>query len=152
MDCSWMEGRFENLKPGTYEGKSEPSEDYNCIAYAMGRTDKPCWPTSEIGGYDWPDHLPRHKYGEETLENFVLAFGLQRYVKCDSGEVEEGCEKIAIYVGPNLNPKHAARQKSNGMWVSKLGDEEDVEHQTVSGLEGSFYGTVAQYMKRPRQS
>ena len=63
MDCSWLEDKFENLRPSNYEGKSLPTLNYNCIAWAAGRNDKPWWPTI-LGGYFWPKKLPIEKEGE----------------------------------------------------------------------------------------
>jgi hypothetical protein len=47
-------------------------------------------------------------------------------------------------------PTHAAKQLPDGRWKSKLGDFEDIEHNTVKAVEDDYcYGTVVQYMKRP---
>jgi hypothetical protein len=48
-------------------------------------------------------------------------------------------------------PRHAARQLPNGRWASKLGREDDVEHDSEKGVSGDNYGTVVAYMKRPAQ-
>ena len=40
-----------------------------------------------------------------------------------------------------------ARQLPSGLWTSKLGESEDIEHQ-VEGLEGSSYGNVLVYLCR----
>jgi hypothetical protein len=34
------------------------------------------------------------------------------------------------------------------LWTSKLGDWEDIEHDTWQSLEGGFYGHVAVFMRR----
>ncbi|HEX4644075.1 MAG TPA: hypothetical protein VH598_00545, partial [Verrucomicrobiae bacterium] len=47
---------------------------------------------------------------------------------------------------------HAAIQTEDGKWRSKLGDFEDIEHNLLSSLEGTWYGTVtSKFLKRPRQ-
>ena len=57
---------------------------------------------------------------------------------------------MAIYVKGNQNPTHAARQLlPAGIWTSKIGNEEDIEHVSPGVLEGVEYGTVAVVMKRP---
>ena len=56
-------------------------------------------------------------------------------------------EKVAIYaIGGRT--KHMARQLPSGAWTSKLGDLEDIEHESLSALEGSDYGNVAMIMAR----
>jgi hypothetical protein len=145
-----MESKFENLRPDNYEGKSYPDFDYNCIAWAVGTKDKPWWP-AKTGGYHWPKKLPREEPGSETLKNFIRAFRKEGFKLCGGKNysLENGFEKIAIYVKGNQNPTHATRQLSSGVWTSKIGDEEDIEHQNPTVLEGVFYGTVAVVMKRP---
>jgi len=152
MDCSWLEDKFENLKlnPSHYEGKSPVDWCYNCIAYAMGKTDKRWWPAT-FGSYKWPKKLPRQKPGKETLSNFISAFKRLRYnvLPTKDYSLEPGFEKVAIYVKGNENPTHAARLLPSGIWASKIGNEEDIEHFSPADLEGSEYGTVAVVMRRP---
>ncbi|PWT78411.1 MAG: hypothetical protein C5B58_15330 [Acidobacteria bacterium] len=92
----------------------------------------------------WPVGVPR----QLTLEVFKAAFATLGFEECHSGDLETGVEKIAIYTLRG-KPTHAARQLRDGRWVSKLGLEEDIEHQTVNGVSGDIYGCVAVYMKRP---
>jgi hypothetical protein len=58
-----------------------------------------------------------------------------------------GEEKICLYA-KNGKPTHAARQLSNGRWTSKLGPDEDVEHD-LSDLEGRRYGSPSAWFARP---
>ncbi len=145
-----METTFEKLRPSHYEGKSHPDWNYNCIAWAMGRIDKPWWP-STIAGYNWPRNLPREKPAQETLDNFIRAFKRLRYKvsRNKNYSLEKGFEKVAIYVKGQQNPTHAARQLPSGIWTSKIGDEEDIEHVNPGVLEGKRYGKVAVILKRP---
>ena len=64
--------------------------------------------------------------------------------------VEIGFEKVAIY-GQTLFYRHAARQLPNGKWTSKLGEEEDIEHDTPDDVAGGLYGEVVQILKRERR-
>jgi hypothetical protein len=41
-----------------------------------------------------------------------------------------------------------ARQLSNGKWTSKLGQDEDIEHENLEGLVGEIYGSVVCIMKK----
>lgn len=81
------------------------------------------------------------------MEAFVAAFATLGYSPCPDGAVESGQEKVAIFVGKDGKPTHAARQLPGGTWTSKLGKGEDISH-SVYGLEAGQYGDVAQYMKR----
>ena len=83
---------------------------------------------------------------EETLAAFARAFATLAYTECDHADPEPDCEKIAIYAIGN-RPKHAARQLTNGTWISKLGKGVDIEHQ-LEALEGEVYGNVALIMKQ----
>jgi hypothetical protein len=71
------------------------------------------------------------------------------YIVCNDNGLEIGFEKIALY---HLDGEymHAARQLPNGRWTSKLGFLEDIEHDTLSGLEDGEYGVVKCVMKRKK--
>jgi hypothetical protein len=83
-----------------------------------------------------------------TLEAFRQAFATLGYAVCAGEELEPGFEKIALFAGNRGAPTHAARQLSEGRWISKLGKKEDIEH-ALHDLEGELYGTVVLLMKRP---
>lgn len=87
------------------------------------------------------------------MEAFVALYRSLGYVLCENSDVEDGCEKIVIYVGATGRPTHAARQLSSGQWTSKLGRSADVEHDSpeeVGALGESqyHYGSVAAILKR----
>ena len=86
---------------------------------------------------------------EDSLDAFVAAFGTLGYERCSDGALEEGFERIALY-GLSNSITHAARQLNTGLWTSKLGKLEDIEHSTSSELEGTDYGSVVQYMRREK--
>jgi hypothetical protein len=129
--------------PATFEVTSKPTPAYNCIAWAAGETHRKWWPDKMKVDY-WPKEVPR----EVTLAAFVSAYGTLGYEKCENGEPEPGYEKIAIYTKPAGTPAHAARQLPNGRWTSKLGREDDIEHD-LRGVECSQYGEARQFMRRP---
>jgi len=90
----------------------------------------------------WPDGLPR----QATIESFAMAFQLLGWGVCATGELEDAREKVALYVkGGDVT--HAARQLPSGLWVSKLGREEDIEH-SLEDLDGGFYGSATQFFDR----
>ncbi len=138
----WIERDYPNLLITGYEITSPDTIDYNCIAWAAGITNEWWWPDAQNQHY-WPPGVPR----EETLDSFIKAFQTLGYEVCDRGDLEVGLQKIAIY-SLDGKPKHAARQLPDGKWTSKLGQDEDIKHHTLEGLEGKFYGKVVCVMKK----
>jgi len=150
-DCSWVPSCFENIHPKDFDCTSDSTAleavKYNCIAWAAGIDNEWWWPLS-LTGYDWPG-IRREVAGQETIENFVSAFETKGFKTCKHSGYENGFEKIAIYVDDNGHPKHAARLLPTGVWTSKLGDDEDIEHITLRCLEGREYGRARVFLKRP---
>lgn len=145
-----VENIFPNLKSCHHAKTSESTlfemVKYNCIAHAAG-DNKRWWEPKQTGAdYYWPDKAP-HEY---TPEAYKMAFILEGFEDCDNQEVEEGFEKVALYWGKG--GPHAAKQLPNGRWSSKLGDNQDIEHETLEGLETDglkpAYGTVYCTLKR----
>jgi hypothetical protein len=135
---------FPNLRSESYQETSPPTITYNCIAWAAGKKDR-WW--EPVIGYYWPLPVPQLR----TVQVAIRAFKVLGYTECDNSEVEKGYEKIAIY-GEQDDYTHAARQLGNGKWTSKLGQLEDIEHDTLEALTGIEYGQVAIVMKRPLQT
>jgi hypothetical protein len=88
------------------------------------------------------------------LANFIAAFKTEQYEEWskENGRLESRYEKVAIFTDTSGEPTHAARQLSNGRWVSKLGrDWKDVEHANLLSVEGVDYGKVAKILRRKRR-
>jgi len=139
-----LERLFPRLASNDYGISSPETRRYNCIAWAAGENDEWWWP-GEHPDSVWPDGIPQ----DHNVNSFIDAFSTLGYGKCSDGKLEEGIEKVAIYVDDEGKPTHAARQLSNGGWTSKLGDLEDIEHD-LADLEGELYGHVTCFLKRPR--
>jgi hypothetical protein len=135
------ENVFPNLLQLGYRITSPPDPVYNCISHAAGVTNVWWWPDPDGFEY-WPPGVVR----ERTLVAFTQAFGTLGYVPCGNGVLEPGWEKIAIYE-TDEGPTHAARQLENGLWTSKLGPDDDIEH-VIEGLVGASYGSVVQFLRR----
>jgi len=153
MPLSHIEAALENLK-GTGYDKYPVSPatrgapfGYNCIAYAAGHTDAWWWPNPNKFASYWPPHLPREERDKETIENFIKAFEWKRFKKCKNGKHKKGIEKVALFVKGSL-PRHAARQLPSGLWTSKCGRSEDIQHETLSAVEGAAYGEAKVFMHR----
>jgi hypothetical protein len=137
-----LESDWPNLSITKYKITSRYTTDYNCLAWAVYEDDR-WWSPLPEEDYYWPEGAPR----EHTLEAFSRAYQICGYEICDSGELEIGFEKIAIYTNANDEPQHVARLLPCGKWTSKLGNLEDIEHE-LAGLTGELYGSARQFMKR----
>jgi hypothetical protein len=140
-----LEDIFPRLSDGHYEVTSPDTPNYNCIAWAAGSTERWWWPPKHPFqvGYYWPPEAP----AEETVEAFIEAYRTIGFELCDSLEPVDGVEKIAIFTDAQDKPTHAARQLENGLWTSKCGRMQDIEHE-LTLLEGEVYGTVDTIMCR----
>jgi hypothetical protein len=139
-----IEGWFPKLTPADYEITSPKSEQYNCIAWALGQNDA-WWEPASKSGYYWPKDAPL----DDRIESLVVVFKSFGFDVCLTGEPESGFEKIAIY-GEEGAFLHAARQIEGGRWTSKLGPFEDIEHKNLNVLTrpDPAYGEVVIFMRR----
>ncbi len=149
-DCSWVPGSFEDITGiNDFQCRSDPDDDYNCIAWALGKTNHFWWPRNEAGYY-WPPGLPKEPISGETVDNFIAAFKTEGYLPCSHSGVERKYQKIALFVSAYGRRKHAACLLETGIWSSKLGPSEDIEHATLKCLEGRTYGRVRMFFKKRR--
>ena len=133
---------FPGLRRGHFRLTSPATPDYNCIAWAAGDDEQWWWPDEEEEYY-WPATVPRR----ETLDAFKLVYGQLGYEECATSNFEDGWQKVAIFVDNIGKPTHAARQLESGIWTSKCGEGEDIEHE-LPGLEGIWYGRAVCFMRR----
>jgi hypothetical protein len=138
-----LETLFPGLRGSGYVITSPVDDRYNCVAWAADDRENWWWPDED--SY-WPEGAPR----EETIAAFVAAYGDLGFVSCDDPLLEPGYEKVAIYAAPDDMPTHVARQLPSGLWSSKLGQLQDVQHQ-LEDLAGSVYGYCARFLKRGRR-
>jgi hypothetical protein len=139
-----------------YEVTSCPDDVPNCLGYALGDMEHfwdPDGAALRLPPYRWMLDLPLNW----RLGTVTAILSRHRYQQCgldDSHEV--GFEKIAIYVDDQEDGEvsHVTRQLTSGKWISKLGVDEDIEHDTAHALEGDTiqfpkaYGRVALIMRR----
>ena len=137
-----LEKLFPDLVGSTYLVTSPEDIRYNCVGWAVEDTERWWWPDED--SY-WPAGLAR----EETVAAFMAAFGEFGFVACDDPRPEEGCEKLAIYATQRRIPTHVARQLPSGLWTSKLGQLEDIQHR-LEDLVGALYGRCQHFLKRER--
>ncbi len=129
---------------------SKATPDYNCIAWAFNYEDR--WMQPPYLGKPnldsvvwWPPEVPE---GME-IDCLIKAFEKDGYVLCDTFEHEEGFRKVALYVDEEKQKwTHAAREKRDTTWTSKLGTNVDIQHGTPYTIENDDYGTVHCFMKK----
>ena len=134
----WIDNDLPGLAQTGYEIASEPTDEYNCIAWVVG------------DNTEWWSHLPGYRWSDQRtpdVESLVQLFIEKGFEVCVNDDLESGYEKIAIYAMDG-RWSHAARQLPNGRWASKLGIYEDIEHPTTEGLCGDLYGDVHCTMRR----
>ena len=141
---------YPNLVKRGYQKTSEEDANYNCIGWALGYSDQWWEPGKNESWHVWPNDDP-----DQDFSNYVAAAKSEGFVECTSDAVESGFEKIALYIAQNGTGSHAARQLPSGKWTSKMGENEDIEHNTLDALEGARgyigYWKVKQLMKRPKK-
>lgn len=132
---------FPRLTAENHRTTSPASIDYNCIAWSAGDAEHWWQP-----GVYWPIPAPPQEYGIEVLRHLFASLG---YESCGlDAEMEPGFDKVALFA-QSLFYTHAARQLPNGKWTSKLGNAEDIEHDTPQDVAGGIYGDVVAIVKRP---
>jgi hypothetical protein len=143
MPGSWLPEEFPNLQDEDRDITSAATSRYNCIAWAADDSSA-WWEPDPDDTYYWPVGAPRNY----TMLAFIEAFRTKGYEICESGSIETGFEKVALYANTEGEPQHAARQLRNGKWTSKLGPHEDIEHTTLECLNGDLYGRPVLYLVR----
>ncbi len=147
MGVAIIEKAFPKIRKEGYKIASTETVNYNCFGWAIHDASR-WWSPIENNGYHWPESFSR----DLDVGNYVKLFqSVGNFKPCQNGDYEDGFEKIAIYANSQGHATHAARQISSRKWTSKLGDWEDVEHDTLEALEGDFYGKVVQILKRAVQ-
>lgn len=134
----------ELTKDSQFEITSPATPNYNCIAWAYNIDNRWMWPNTGLHPHlDGVHYWPTDEIIDCNVANFIDAFKLKGYELCASSNFEEGYRKIALYVTPGTEEcTHAARQKTNGYWTSKLGEFHDIQHGTPEAIEGNIYGKV----------
>ncbi len=140
-----LQAAFPRLRGTPFQITSPSDPGYNCIAWAAGSMSDWWWPLDESRKAFWPDTVPRTR----TLDAFRAVFATLGYAVCSDDLVENGFEKVAIFVDLVGVPTHAARQLARGRWTSKLGQMHDIEHDLLA-LEGEIYGEVGLILRRQR--
>lgn len=138
-----LEANFPNLESRGYKITSPATPSYNCVAWAAGDNTM-WWEPLPYGPYYWPLGVPL----DGSVASYVRLFESLGYHFCSDGNLERGYEKVAIYQQYDTSFTHVARQTDSGLWTSKLGKEQDIEHGTLDALDGPKYGQAVKFMQR----
>ena len=133
-------GAFPNLANEGFEIVDQPTERYNCIAYAAGDTSKWWWP-------DGINYWPPWATETNRIESLKEAFAGLGYDLCAHNDTEVGYQRVALYEVDG-EMKHATVQMPNGLWRSKMGQGPVIEHLSPESLSGGMYGDATAYMRR----
>ncbi len=134
--------RHPRLASEGYEIASPNDESYNCVAWALGRTD--VW--FEAGGWKgtyWPDGMR----SDGTLDAYLELFESLGYVPTESPDYQPGQPCMAIYSDDDGEFCHVALRTESG-WTSKCGELHDIFHATLEALEDQAYGRVVKVLRR----
>jgi hypothetical protein len=131
-----------------YVLRSKSTSKYNCVAFALGDFAHNWMPTlgpsgKQLGGYRWPDDLPR----DDALPTVKEIFRRRGFSECDSNDPGEGVERVAFYAD-RLGCTHVAYQRPGGPWASKMGDAADIEHDEPEWVECPMVGRFVEVMCR----
>ncbi len=129
----------------TFGRSTEETPCHNCVAWEANDSSR-WW--DHVPGYYWPDGLPR----DESVEAYVGLFRRLGFELCDNPEHEPGFEKIAVY-GRAGKFSHVARLLESGIWTSKLGTLEDIEHDDLDSLTEDLddsYGQPLVFLRRAK--
>jgi hypothetical protein len=129
-ECRDLELFHKKLRDSDWQRSSPPTNEYNCIAFALGINNQRWQPEPEFGDH-WPEGIPT----TNSVESWIALFEKYGYVRCGDGNFEEGYAKIVIYADDEY-PNHVAKLKSSGVWHSKMGNLADIHHP----LDALSYG------------
>lgn len=134
---------FPNLgSDDKFKVNSPLTDVYNCIAFAMGLTDR--W----VDIFAYPGHWwPPIEERSENKDSLVKAFEYMGFEICDNADVEDGYDKVVLFC-KDEKWTHAARIVANGVEHSKFGKGWDAFHGGNNIFHGSDYGDEYAYMKR----
>ena len=138
-----IERVFPGLTGTPWEIASPQDGTYNCVAFALGDTERWWWPISlpPSGAY-WPADSPR----TETVAAFRSALATFGFEPMDDETLVAGVAKVALFV-KGSRTCHIAVQRADGRWASKLGTQWDIVHP-LRALEGDEYGFVTDILAR----
>lgn len=133
---------FPSLNDDNCEEKSARDFNYNCLAFALGDTHNWWEPPGQFGYYYWPPGFSN----DASVATVTAIIKLHGFVVEIKPYVMPVAESVAIYA-QGEEWTHFARF-ANGMWLSKVGEDNDIAHSSLELLEGALYGKVVKVLSR----
>ncbi|MGH8141477.1 MAG: DUF7689 domain-containing protein [Steroidobacteraceae bacterium] len=140
-----LERAFPSLRNSYWKKTSNEDPSYNCIAYAGGDQSQR-WDVVQAQ-YRPAPYWPPGVAKDMQPETLVKVFESLGYELCENASHEEGFHKVALY-SKDGKWTHAAKQLPDKGWSSKLGDGEDIRHDSLTAVAGKHYGDVYRFMRR----
>jgi hypothetical protein len=156
MIPSHLERRFPKLAADGGRKTSEAEPQYNCLSWSAKRTKKYRLEPKPVDPWDyWPKGVPN----DYSLESFIVLFEKSGYERCEKLDTTFSVfnKKVAIYAAfgiynqPRWEFTHVSDELHSGVWTSKLGYEEDIQHNTPQSLGGNDadeYGQIYKILKK----
>jgi hypothetical protein len=138
----FIEQLFPKLKGTGWEIRSPLDHRYNCVAWVVDDKKK-WWEPDPMNQYYWPSGLRRNDYSVEAYKDMFENLG---YESSSGEEGEKGYVKIALFSKGTLF-KHVSWQRESGIWTSKLGKLQDIDH-LLGSLSGSIYGSPTIFLRK----
>ena len=129
------------MNRNNYEPRSDEDFNYNCLAFALGDTSNWWEPPGQFGFY-WPPGLP----DDLSVGTAIRIIKLHGFVRDLEPNIAPEADAIAIYANGD-EWTHFAKFH-NGVWLSKLGIDHDIEHSSLEVLEGDLYGKAVRILSR----
>ena len=131
------------MRRALYRQTSPAATAYNCFAWAVGETHRRWDPTRRRTDRNyWPVESR-----STELRDAIAAFKAIGFREVDHRQPTAGSQTIALYAAGG-HVTHAARLLENGHWTSKLGEDIDIEHESLEALAGGLYGEPAVTLER----
>lgn len=143
---------YPNIKTGENFKILDPNDnyDYNCVAYTLGSKKYTIYPVI-AHQWIWPFDVSEDDSKNLNIGNFLEFYKLFGYNLCRNSSYEPDFNKIALYTYNATYFVHAAIQKDDKWWISKMGENELFEH-TLDALFNDNISRKVYFVKRPNNS
>jgi hypothetical protein len=141
---------------------SKKDRNYNCIAWSVGEKGRWIWPDegTMVPRYDANNGRKGNHWPFEGRDSSLPSFlefyrEIHGFAECSTPEPETAGERERVVLygfvrGTTTIIAHASRQRADGTWESKLGEEEDIIHPTAEDLVALYGCPDMVFLERPR--
>jgi len=139
----WFKKNLRGILESRCAFTSKSTFEYNCVGYAVG--DFRWWHPAEQKEHYWPEGVARNF----LAQTYVDALKTVHFEECpiQTDAQEPGFEKFALFHKAHKFT-HIAIIAADGVWKSKLGNLEDIEHPPAVRSKFGSYGLIFKYLRR----